>query len=91
MAVQRNNIEIFDKNMLCQVNLGVFDGQFNDTTQIVFTVIDVQNTPPIFQGQNLMIFLGSFFSGRTTKGARKKIAFIADASAKGGGVDPPQL
>ena len=41
-------------------------------------------------GKALMAISGgtTFFCG-FPKGARKKIAFFADASAKGGGVDPP--
>ncbi len=32
------------------IQLGVFDGRFNDTADLIFTVIDVQNMPPIFEG-----------------------------------------
>ncbi len=32
------------------IQLGVFDGRFNDTAELIFTVIDVQNMPPIFEG-----------------------------------------
>ena len=28
----------------------MFDGRFNDTTDLVFNVLDVQNSPPVFQG-----------------------------------------
>ena len=36
--------------MIYQISLGVFDGKFNDTADVVFTIIDVQNSPPIFEG-----------------------------------------
>ena len=40
----------YRQRQIYQIRLGVFDGKFNDTADVVFTIIDVQNTPPIFEG-----------------------------------------
>ena len=40
----------YRERQIYQIQLGVLDGKFNDTTDIIFTVLDVQNTPPVFEG-----------------------------------------
>ena len=40
----------YRQRQIYQIKLGVFDGRFNDTAEVVFTIIDVQNSPPIFEG-----------------------------------------
>ena len=40
----------YRERQIYQIQLGVFDGRFNDTADLIFTVIDVQNMPPIFEG-----------------------------------------
>ena len=40
----------YRERQIYQIKLGVFDGKFNDTTDLVFNVLDVQNSPPVFQG-----------------------------------------
>ena len=40
----------YRERQIYQIPLVVFDGVFNDTTDMVFTVLDVQNTPPVFEG-----------------------------------------
>ena len=40
----------YRERQIYQIQLGVFDGKFNDTTDIVFNVLDVQNSPPVFEG-----------------------------------------
>ena len=41
---------IFRQKQLYRLPLVVKDGRYEVTSEIVFTVIDVQNTPPIFMG-----------------------------------------
>ena len=40
----------YRERQIYQIPLVVFDGIFNDTTDMVFTVLDVQNSPPVFEG-----------------------------------------
>ena len=40
----------YRERQIYNIQLGVFDGQFNDTTDLIFTVMDVQNSPPVFEG-----------------------------------------
>ena len=40
----------YRERQIYKIELGVFDGRFNDTTDIVFNVLDVQNSPPVFEG-----------------------------------------
>jgi len=40
----------YRERQIYQIQLGVLDGKYNDTTDIIFTVLDVQNTPPVFEG-----------------------------------------
>ena len=40
----------YRERQIYKIDLGVFDGKYNDTTNIVFNVLDVQNTPPVFEG-----------------------------------------
>ena len=40
----------YRERQIYKIGLEVFDGVFNDTTDIVFTVLDVQNSPPVFTG-----------------------------------------
>ena len=40
----------YRERQIYQIQLAVFDGIYNDTTDMVFTVLDVQNTPPVFEG-----------------------------------------
>ena len=42
----------YRERQIYQIKLGVFDGVHNDTTDIIFSVVDVQNSPPIFEGKN---------------------------------------
>ena len=40
----------YRERQIYNIQLGVFDGRFNDTTDLIFTVMDVQNSPPVFKG-----------------------------------------
>lgn len=40
----------YRERQIYNIQLGVFDGRFNDTTDLIFTVMDVQNSPPVFEG-----------------------------------------
>ena len=40
----------YRERQIYQIQLAVYDGIHNDTTEMVFNVLDVQNMPPVFQG-----------------------------------------
>lgn len=40
----------YRERQIYNIRLGVFDGRFNDTTDLIFTVMDVQNSAPVFEG-----------------------------------------
>ena len=40
----------YRQRQIYQIQLGVLDGKYNDTTDLTFSVLDVQNSPPVFEG-----------------------------------------